>query len=136
MSLRLDYQTGLLWQDTQHSEWIDFFRKLEQAAKEDQDHLIFDQMISFLAMYVNHHFDLEKQYMEKYDYPEKKFHLEEHRLYILQLKDFRKKHRGYSKEAVLKIIDTMTNWIYSHILGNDKKLGQFILKTERGWNAE
>lgn len=135
MDLSMNYQTGLLWQDAQHREWIYFYEKLEKAINEKQDHAIFNEMISFLVMYVSHHFALEKAYMEKYDYPEKRFHLEEHRLYILRLKDFREKHHTYSRSASLKLIEEMTNWIYSHIMENDIKLGKFILQKERAWHA-
>lgn len=134
MTLSIDYHTGLLWQDTQHEEWIACYEKLEQAIHEKQDHTMFEEMISFLVMYVNHHFSLENEYMIKYDYPDKRFHMEEHRLYVLRLKDFYKKHRDYSKEASLKLIEEMTNWVYSHIMENDKKLGQFILEKERSFN--
>ena len=135
MTIEIEYQTGLLWQDTQHQEWIACYHNLEQAINEKQDHALFDQMIAFLVMYVNHHFALEKKYMDKYDYPERDFHLEEHRLYILRLKDFRDKHREYTHDAALKLIEEMTNWIYSHILENDKKLGQFILKKEHSQHS-
>ncbi|MFH2091258.1 MAG: hemerythrin family protein [Pseudomonadota bacterium] len=133
MSIDFDYQTGLLWQDTQHEEWINSYIELKKAMEDKQDQALFEKLISFLVMYVNHHFNLEQEYMTHYDYPEKKFHMEDHRLYILRLKDFREKYRGYSETAALKIIEEMTNWIYSHILENDKKLGYFILEKERNW---
>ena len=135
MSIDIDYETGLLWQDTQHQEWIAFYDELKKAIQDKQDHQIFDKMISFLVMYVNHHFGLEQEYMNKYQYPENKFHTEEHRLYIMHLKDFHGKYREYSEDACLKMVEKMTNWIYSHILENDKKLGTFILEKERNWIA-
>ena len=131
VDLDIQYQTGLLWQDTQHKEWVSLLTQLKEAAKNRQDQQLFYQAISFVVMYVNHHFFLEGEYMERYLYPEERFHKEEHRIYILRLKDFREKHREYSEDACSKIIENMTDWIYSHIMENDKKLGEFILTKEQ-----
>ena len=131
MDLDIQYQTGLLWQDCQHKEWISLLDQLKEAANNVQDQQLFLEAISFLAMYVNHHFSLEEAYMKQYQYPEERFHREEHRIYILRLKDFREKHREYSTDGCTKIIENMTNWVYSHIMENDKKLGEFILRKEQ-----
>jgi hemerythrin-like metal-binding protein len=131
MDLDIQYQTGLLWQDCQHKEWISLLDQMKEAANNVQDQQLFLEAISFLAMYVNHHFSLEEAYMKQYQYPEERFHREEHRIYILRLKDFREKHREYSTDGCIKIIENMTNWVYSHIMENDKKLGEFILRKEQ-----
>ncbi len=131
MTLDVKFQTGLLWQDTQHTEWISLLNKLELSINEKQDAVLFNQAISFLVMYVNHHFGIEEEYMKKYDYAEKRFHMEEHRLYIMRLKDFREKYKQQSDEAFIDIIKSMKEWIFSHIMENDKKLGKFILEIEQ-----
>jgi len=131
MALDVQFKTGLLWQDTQHKEWIKLLDKLKGAKKKKQDHQLFASTISFLVMYANHHIGIENEYMKRYEYPERNFHMEEHRLFILRLKDFREKYRNFSDEATLKIIESMTEWVYSHILENDQKLGEFIIKKEQ-----
>ncbi len=136
MALDAKYETGVVWQDFQHKQLIDLFEKIKAAKANQNDKNLYRYTLAFLAMYVNHHFALEKEYMDKYDYSERDFHLEEHRLYILRLKDFRDKHREYSHDAALKLIEEMTNWVYSHIMENDKKLGQFILEKEHGWHLK
>ena len=131
MDLDIQYQTGLLWQDCQHREWISLLGKLEEAQKDRQDQPLFYEAVSFLVMYVNHHFSVEEAYMKQYQYPEERFHREEHRIYILRLKDFREKNREYAIDACTKIVENMTDWVYSHIMENDKKLGEFILTKEQ-----
>lgn len=131
MDLDTRYQTGLLWQDCQHREWISLLGKLKEAPNDGQDQPLFYEAVSFLAMYVNHHFSVEEEYMKLYQYPEERFHREEHRIYILRLKDFREKHREYATDVCAKIVENMTDWVYSHIMENDKKLGEFILTKEQ-----
>ncbi len=129
--LDVKYKTGVIWQDCQHEDWISLLVRLREAKKRKNDRKLFHQILSFLVMYVSSHFSLEKLYMEEYGYPEKRFHLEEHRLFTLRLKDFRDKYTGYEEEAINRIIDSINEWVYSHIQENDKKLGAFILEKEQ-----
>ncbi len=131
MILDKKYQTGVLWQDLQHKEWMFLLNQLKVAKRNHKEDHLFNQTVSFLVMYVIHHFGIEEEYMKKYEYPEEKFHIEEHRLCILRLKDFREKHHDFSQEAIDKLIESMSDWIYSHIMENDQKLGAFILKKEQ-----
>ncbi len=131
MNLDVKYKTGLLWQDLQHKEWISLLNELKVAKKKKRDNEMFYEAVSFLVMYVTQHFGIEETYMKRYDYPEEKFHAEEHRLCILQLKDFREKYREYSDEAFIKLVESMSGWVYSHIMENDQKLGTFILEREQ-----
>ena len=131
MILDVKYETGLLWQDIQHQEWIGQLNELKAAKANHKGADAFNQAIAFNVMYANYHFGIEEAYMKKYDYPEHKFHAEEHRLCILRLKDFREKYRDYSDEAGIWIVESMTEWVYSHIMENDKKLGAFIIEREQ-----
>lgn len=132
----VNYQTGLLWQDSQHEEWISLLSRLKNAGTTDKDPGLFHQILTFLVMYVKSHFSLEKAYMETYQYPEKRFHIEEHRLFTLRLKDFKEKYSEYGDDALVQMIDGMNEWVYSHILEDDKKLGRFILGLEQPGNKE
>lgn len=129
--LDIKYRTGLLWQDCQHEDWISLLARLKKARSGEKDQKLFHQILSFLVMYVSSHFSLEKKYMEQYDYPERRFHLEEHRLFTLKLKDFRQKYTGLEEDGIIRLIDSISEWVYSHIQENDKKLGAFILKKEQ-----
>jgi len=131
MSFDAKYETGVVWQDFQHKQLIDLFQKVKEARSNKKDENLCRYTVAFLAMYANHHFSLEEEYMRQYLYPEERFHREEHRIYLVRLKDFREKHREYSEDACSKIVESMTNWLYSHILENDKKLGEFILTKEQ-----
>ncbi len=126
------YHTGVVWQDCQHEEWLELMVRLRKIDSGQRDSKLFHQIYSFLVMYAASHFNLEKAYMETYDYPEKRFHLEEHRLYILRLKDFREKYQDYGDKTISNMIESMNEWFLSHIMENDKKLGQFILDYEAG----
>ena len=129
--LAAKYHTGLIWQDCQHEDWILLLSRLRNAGSQKKDQKLFHQILSFLVMFVHSHFSLEKAYMERYDYPEKEVHLEEHRRFVLNLKDFRQQYKKLEEKTVIRMIDNMIEQVYSHILEHDKKLGAFILEKEQ-----
>ena len=131
MSLDQKYSTGVVWQDFQHKELIDLLVKLRKARANKLDKEAFRFAIAFLAMYVNHHFKLEEEYMDIYYYPEKETHKKEHKGYIKTLKEFRTKQQDYSEEAIDELLKEINQWILNHIFGDDKKLGRHILAAEK-----
>ncbi|MFH2058691.1 MAG: hemerythrin family protein [Pseudomonadota bacterium] len=131
MSLDAQYETGVVWQDFQHKQLIDLFEKVKEAKSNHKDKNLYRYTIAFLAMYVNHHFKLEEKYMDKYNYPGKQKHIQEHKDYVNELKIFRSENYDYSEEGVDDLLMRMGEWILSHILGDDKILGDFILTYEK-----
>jgi len=125
MSLEQKFKTGVLWQDIQHQQLIDLLESFSEADEVGQDK--FTYTLAFLVMYVNHHFGLEEAYMEAYAYSGLAAHKLEHAAYIQQLKEFRQAHSRYSKEAGDALQKTILAWILKHIMGDDQKLGKFIL---------
>lgn len=131
MSLDAKYKTGVVWQDFQHKQLIDLFEKVKEAKQNKSDENLFRYTVAFLAMYVNHHFKLEEEYMEKYNYPDKKTHTKEHKAFIDELKLFRSENQSYSEDAGDALIMRIGEWILSHILENDQTLGRYILMHEK-----
>lgn len=133
MSLGEKYNTGVVWQDFQHRQLMDLFFKVKEAKASDTDDSkdVMRYSLAFLAMYVNHHFKLEEEYMDIYYYPETDAHKKEHKDLIKRIKHFRKNFKDYDDKAIDKLIVTLNNWILNHILGDDKKLGEYILSCEK-----
>lgn len=131
MTMEEKYETGLIWQDFQHRELIELFVKLKKAREDRKDKNAFDYTMAFLAMYVHHHFKLEEEYMDIYDYPDRKPHREKHREFITTVREFRATHTEYSEEAMEKLLERLKFWILGHILGEDKLLSSHIRKTEQ-----
>lgn len=130
MALGEKYYTGVIWQDFQHKQLMDLFFKIKEAkAKKSGDDVV-KYSIAFLAMYVNHHFKLEEEYMGVYAYPDQTEHKKKHKEFVKKIKVFRKRFPEYDEKAMEQLLVTMNNWILSHILGDDKKLGDYIRKKE------
>jgi hemerythrin-like metal-binding protein len=128
MKLDTRYETGVVWQDFQHGQLIELFEKIKEAKSGNKDKNLYRYTLAFLAMYVNHHFKLEEEYMEKYDYPAKDVHRREHKKFISQIKQFRAENMEYSREGSDQLVNQLGEWILNHILKEDQQLGQFIKK--------
>ncbi len=98
------YSTGVVWQDFQHKQLMDLFLKLRAAKQDKTDKDIYPYTLAFLAMYVNHHFSLEEEYMDIYCYPDKHLHEDEHRKLVKEIKAFRDKHAEYSEAATDELV--------------------------------
>ena len=125
------YETGILWQDTQHQQLIDLMEKLSDSNAKESDPKLFVYTTAFLAMYVTHHFSLEEQYMKTYGYPDLEFHLKEHKKYLAMVMQFRKEHTTFSREGAIFLEQSIIKLILEHITENDQKLGEFIVKEEK-----
>ncbi len=130
MKLDTKYETGVVWQDFQHKQLIDLFNKLKTAKIDENDKNLYRYSIAFLAMYVNHHFSLEEEYMVKYNYPELKAHKKEHKEFVAKIKTFRVENKEYSPKGSNGLLMQMGEWILDHILLDDQKLGKHILRFE------
>lgn len=131
MYLDKKYKTGVLWQDFQHGQLIDLFKKIKEARAQDKDKNLYRYTIAFLVMYVNHHFRLEEQYMEEYKYKDAQAHIEEHKKFIEELKMFRNEKNEYTTEASEELLTRIEEWVLSHILDTDQHLGEYIVKYEK-----
>lgn len=131
MGLNKKYNTGVVWQDFQHGQLMDLFFKVKEAKANKAGDDVFKYSLAFLAMYVNHHFKLEEEYMDVYYYPDTDKHKAEHKEFIRRIKKFRNEYQTYDEKAIDKLLVTVNNWILEHILGDDKKLGEYILSCEQ-----
>ena len=125
------YITGVLWQDFQHGQLIDLFEKIKLAREQKKDKNLYRYAIAFLAMYVNHHFKLEEQYMKKYAYPDAGDHIREHKEFVKELKAFRDEKIRLSDKNAEELLTRIEEWILSHILDVDKHLAEYILDHEK-----
>lgn len=131
MELDKSFFTGVLWQDFQHKNLINLLGKLSTSKSKGNDSTVFDYAVAFLAMYVNDHFDLEEAYMREYRFPDMDDHVAEHKQFVSQIRELRKNHSSYSEDAMNILITNISGWIRSHIMKDDKRLGEFITSMEK-----
>lgn len=120
--------------DTQHQELFKRFDLFLAACEAGEGINRLNELMEFLADYVQYHFQDEERMHLLHDYPGLKEHRKLHGKFI---EDFRKMQDGARTEGVAlhHIIDTnalLFKWIINHISKADKEFGDFIKLQSRG----
>lgn len=114
--------------DEEHKTLFKLIGDLDMAVRGGENYLADAMMaINTLKQYVAIHFTHEEEYMESIHDPELPRQQKEH-------KDFAEKVASYrlselseesSKEVLLELVEYLSRWLMSHILGSDILIGQF-----------
>lgn len=112
----------LIWQDTQHQT---LFRLIEQIKVIPFDPEIFQQ----LRLYTEHHFVIEETYMKALDYPGLEEHVNAHNRFREEMTAMIDTDPSISPALQNSLSDFLYKWLKLHVLGIDKALEDFILKS-------
>jgi len=122
------YKLGIELVDKHHKNLIgivnDLFDALTRGAKTE----VIENFISRLKVYSLAHFKSEEEFMLKHRYPDLLSHKIIHKKFIDKIDEFSEK---IGKESIGKeLITFLVTWLIDHILKEDKKYADFILKKE------
>ncbi len=114
--------SDLIWQDTQHQALFELVDKIKEVPF-DPDILI------RLKLYAEHHFILEEAYMMQLSYPHIDEHVEAHDRFREELEAMLETDPTMHPALQVSLSDFLYKWLKLHVLGIDKKLEDFILKS-------
>jgi hemerythrin len=110
--------------DAQHRELICRVAKLHGAmmARDRQECA---HLIAYLGTYVVEHFAAEERLMEATRYPEATYHRKEHKALTDAYVEFQERcdEHGPTALLTLELSETLTDWLKTHILGSDMRMG-------------
>lgn len=119
--------------DGQHKTLVKTVIRLQQALREQLDHHAVDQLFSDLINRTRIHFQTEEMLMQNYDYPQYENHKRMHDLLLQQIEDsqhtqqaFAQLHHHQAWMGKQELADFLGDWLMSHILDEDNKLGIFL----------
>jgi len=116
--------SDILWQDTQHQALFSLIEQIKEVP--------FDPDILLrLKLYAEHHFILEETYMEVLDYPHREEHIEAHDRFREELAAMLDTDPTMHHALQISLSDFLYKWLKLHVLGIDKKLEDFVLKSSR-----
>lgn len=116
--------------DHQHKEMFDLLRRLgETIGKKkgkDGQSAIYDDLIDLTQT----HFESEEEMMEQFGYSDYQLHTDEHNFLLEVASNFKEKLELKGQPMRENDMAFLLDWLEIHILGADKKLGEFL--TGRG----
>lgn len=114
--------SDILWQDTQHQVLFTLIEQIKQVP--------FDPDILLrLKLYAEHHFILEETYMQALEYPYQEEHMEAHDRFREELAAMLDTDPTMHHALQVSLSDFLYKWLKLHVLGIDKKLEEFVLKS-------
>lgn len=114
--------SDLIWQDTQHQVLFELIERIK-VVPFDPDILI------QLKLYAEHHFVLEEAYMYMLDFPGTEAHVRAHDRFRVELEAMLQTDPSMHESLQVSLSDFLYKWLKLHVLGIDKQLEAFILKT-------
>ena len=114
--------SDVIWQDTQHQVLFELIDKIKEVPF-DPDILV------RLKLYAEHHFILEETYMAELGYPDTDAHIAAHNRFREELEAMLETDPTMHESLQVSLSDFLYKWLKLHVLGIDKKLEDFVLKS-------
>ncbi len=111
--------------DEQHKKLIEMLNELHEAMTEGRGKDVLSDILNGMAEYTVIHFSTEEELMQRYNYPGYVKHKFEHDQFVKKVTEFKDKFESGQISAI-EVMRYLSDWLKSHILGSDKKLGAFL----------
>ena len=113
--------------DIQHRKLGDIINKLHDAMKERKTDQVMGGIIRELVTYTDTHFKYEeKNYLEKFDYPDIDEHKKKHRAFVQKISDFETSFKNGKLMLSMEIITFLKDWLIKHIQGTDQEYSNYF----------
>ncbi|MEE9543059.1 MAG: hemerythrin family protein [Thermodesulfobacteriota bacterium] len=114
--------------DEQHKALFHVLNSLAEAIDRNSGANEIERVLGFLEGYVSEHFSTEEKMMKKVSCPGYKEHIDQHNIFIESFEEIRKVYRseGATDELLLMLKSKLCNWLFSHIMMVDKRMGLFL----------
>lgn len=123
-----DLETGIRAIDLQHEELIGMLNELDVAYSGGCELAVLESVLQRLGAYAEFHFGTEESLMAMLPEsdPHAEEHLRQHSGFIEQLSRIRAESSQDAPQTMGSLIDFLNEWLYEHILKNDRHLGALL----------
>lgn len=113
--------------DDDHRKLVELYNLLIQAINEAEPADYIDALLEELISCTVWHFRHEERLMLKYEYAAFEEHKSEHRDLIEGARELQQKFHQNNKQLSSDDIEYLSQWLTEHIVGNDMRLGFFLM---------
>lgn len=112
--------------DRQHQKLIGMVNELNDAMKIGKGKEALNKILSGLVSYTVTHFKTEENYFDQFGYPDVDRHKKEHADFIEKVRDFKNKFESRNLFLTIEVMNFLSDWLKTHIMGTDKKYSEFF----------
>jgi hemerythrin len=121
-----DLKVGIAKIDEQHLELINRVNRLSDV---DEQRLVvkeIEKTLDLLGSYVVQHFKDEEEIQKQCNFPKHEWHKEQHEAFVLTFQNLKADFiaSGATAIFIMKLVDTLTDWLINHIKGADVEIGK------------
>lgn len=120
------FSVGIAEMDEQHKRLVGLLNTFNQALSEGRGKAALYDVLMSLIEYTKQHFRDEEALMEAKGYPGLEEHRQEHKELTGQVVDFAREFNAGNKTITIGLMHFLRDWLVNHIMGEDKKYGDFI----------
>ncbi len=118
-----DYKTGIEIIDADHKAFFDLVLLIHGGA---DDNVLVESIVGILEEYIDGHFYREEMAMVKAHYPHVREHKQQHERFRTEILETIQLFRGGNERAIVKLADTVTEWLVGHIGHDDQEYVAWI----------
>jgi len=112
--------------DQQHQKLIGMMNDLHDAMKQGKGKGIQGKIINEMLDYTEIHFRMEEELFEKYGYPTREIHKNEHASFVNKVAELKNDLESGHKLLTLEMMSFLSSWWQNHIKGTDMKYSAFF----------
>lgn len=131
MNWQTEYQVGVVEIDNQHRRLVEMVNSLHEAMKSGSGKSLVPRILNELTEYTVSHFSTEERYMQETRYPEYALHKRQHEELTRQVLQVKAQVESGASVNTIEVMNFLKGWLANHILGSDKKLGQYIISQRK-----
>lgn len=121
-----EYSINVAEIDAQHKKLLDHVNNLHAGVEKQIDREDLRQLVVDLYEYTAFHFASEEKLMKQYRMEQTKKHHKEHKLLLKHLNHICNAISEGKRPAFYSEYDVSNDWFLAHIMGFDKKMGEFL----------
>lgn len=112
--------------DDDHKRLVHLFNDAHEAVKQTGSREHIERILIELIDYTGWHFDHEEKIMKENNYDKINEHKLEHRELADNAKELYKQYLAGDDTVPEVLLPFLRNWLTNHIMGSDKRLGDFL----------
>ncbi len=123
--------TGIEKVDEHHRMIFQMAEDFRSALDEGGGASVYETMLRSLELYVRSHFRYEERCMERLRCPAARQNREAHASFVETLAGFRRRYEsaGFDPAEARRLVDTVDDWLASHICGVDIHLRECVRRS-------
>jgi hemerythrin-like metal-binding protein len=123
---RESYETGISSMDMQHRKLIELINELYKELRKEESYQSVEDILAEMTTYAEKHLQVEESILETNDYPDYANHIAIHQSYRDQLTVLLAESKNDHEKTVNNTYAFLRQWWMGHIVGEDKKYGEFL----------